>query len=44
MSDGVFPALVGLQVVVGELLLDLVVDVGKGRLCQKLIINPITFV
>ena len=36
VPDGVLPALVGLQLVVGELLLDPLVDVGQGCLDSSL--------
>ena len=36
MPDGVLPALVGLQLVVGEFLLDPLVDVGQGCLDSSL--------
>ena len=36
VPDGVLPTLVGLQLVVGELLLDPLVDVGQGCLDSSL--------
>ena len=36
VPDGVLPALVGLQLVVGEFLLDPLVDVGQGCLDSSL--------